>query len=82
MHMHGLFFKVLARNGDPGDEQHFRDTVLVHPKETVDVGLVPLDEGKWMMHCHILEHAEAGMVTLFELRLPSPAAPSVAKGQR
>ena len=29
-----------------------------------------------------LKASEAGMVTLFELRLPSPAAPSVAKGQR
>jgi hypothetical protein len=24
---------------------------------------VPLDVGDWMMHCHILEHAEAGMMT-------------------
>jgi FtsP/CotA-like multicopper oxidase with cupredoxin domain len=42
--------------------------VLVHPRETVEVGTVPLDEGRWMMHCHILEHAEAGMMTLFDVR--------------
>lgn len=63
MHMHGVFFKVLARNGGPVEEPFFRDTVLVHPKETVDVGLVALDPGDWMLHCHVLEHAEAGMMT-------------------
>jgi FtsP/CotA-like multicopper oxidase with cupredoxin domain len=68
MHMHGLFFKLLSRNGVPVDEPFFRDTVLVHPKETVEVGTVPLDAGRWMMHCHILEHAESGMMTLFEVR--------------
>jgi len=68
MHMHGLFFKVLARNGTPVDEPYFRDTVLVRPKETVDVGTVPLDAGRWMAHCHILEHAEAGMMTLVDVR--------------
>jgi FtsP/CotA-like multicopper oxidase with cupredoxin domain len=28
---------------------------------------VPVDRGKWMLHCHVLEHAEAGMMTLFEV---------------
>lgn len=74
MHMHGLFFKVLARNGAPVDEPYFRDTVLLRPKETVDVGTVPLDAGRWMAHCHILEHAEAGMMTLVEVA-DQPAAP-------
>jgi FtsP/CotA-like multicopper oxidase with cupredoxin domain/rhodanese-related sulfurtransferase len=64
MHLHGQFFKVLARNGIPVDEPYFRDTVLVHANETVDVGLVPLDKGEWMNHCHILEHADAGMMTI------------------
>ncbi len=63
MHVHGMFFKVLARNGTPVDEPYWRDTTLVHAEETVDVGLVPLDSGKWMLHCHILEHAESGMMT-------------------
>src|SRR3954468_9969939 len=68
IHLHGMFFRLLARNGVPVDEPFFRDTVLVHSKETIDIGLVPLDAGQWMMHCHILEHAEAGMMTLFEVR--------------
>jgi FtsP/CotA-like multicopper oxidase with cupredoxin domain len=70
IHLHGMFFKVLARNAAPIDEPFFRDTVLVHPQETVDIGLVPLDAGHWMMHCHILEHAEAGMMTMIEVVPP------------
>lgn len=67
IHLHGMFFKVLGRNGQPVDEPFFRDTVLIHARETVDIGLVPLDEGHWMMHCHILEHAEAGMMTMIDV---------------
>ena len=51
-------------------EPFFRDTVLVHGKETVDVGVVPLDDGMWMLHCHILEHAEAGMMTMIHVSPP------------
>jgi FtsP/CotA-like multicopper oxidase with cupredoxin domain len=70
MHIHGQFFKVLARDGEPVDEPYFRDTVLLHAKESVDVGIVPLDRGRWMLHCHIQEHAEAGMMALLEVGAP------------
>lgn len=68
MHMHGMFFRVLARDGVAVDEPFFRDTALVHPRETVDIGLVPTETGSWMMHCHILEHAESGMMTLIDVQ--------------
>ncbi len=68
MHIHGLFFRVLARDGRPVEEGHWRDTVLLHPKQTIDVAALARDPGLWMMHCHILEHAESGMMTLLEVR--------------
>ncbi len=68
MHLHGQFFKVIARNGVSTEEGFFRDTVLIYPKETVDLALVPLDKGTWVNHCHILEHAEAGMMTAVEVK--------------
>jgi len=67
MHLHGQFFKVLTRNEQAVEEPFFRDTVLLRRKDVVDVALVPMDYGKWMMHCHILEHAAAGMMTLVEV---------------
>ncbi len=68
MHLHGQFFKVLAKDGALVNEGYLRDTVLVNGKETVDVGMVPLDEGTWANHCHILEHAESGMVTAITVK--------------
>ncbi|MEX0930809.1 MAG: multicopper oxidase family protein [Candidatus Paceibacterota bacterium] len=68
MHLHGQFFKVVARNGKKVNEPYWRDTVLIHAKETVDIVLVPLDKGQWAMHCHILEHAEAGMMTVVNVQ--------------
>jgi len=67
MHIHGQFFKVLTRNGERVEEPFWHDTVLLHAKETVDVGLVPQDRGTWMLHCHVLEHAESGMMTLVDV---------------
>lgn len=68
MHLHGQFFKVLTRNGVAVDEPYLRDTVLIHSQETVEIGLVPLDKGEWVNHCHILEHAEAGMLTVVKVK--------------
>ena len=67
MHLHGQFFRVLTRNGQKVDEPYWRDTVLIHSRETVDIGIVPLDKGTWMSHCHVLEHAEAGMMSLIKV---------------
>lgn len=63
MHLHGQFFKVIARDGELVDEPYWRDTVLVNGTEIIDVMLMPRDKGEWAMHCHIQEHAEAGMMT-------------------
>ncbi len=65
IHLHGQFFKLLSVNGEPIDEGHFRDTVLLMPGQTIEIGMVPLDTGTWALHCHIQEHAEAGMMTTF-----------------
>ncbi len=67
MHLHGQFFRVLARDGVPVDEGRWRDTVLVHPRETVDVGLVAEDPGRWALHCHVLEHHDSGMMTVVDV---------------
>ena len=67
MNIHGQFFRLLTRNGQRVEEPFWRDTVLLHANETVEVGVVPQDIGLWMLHCHILEHAESGMMTLVEV---------------
>ena len=63
MHIHGVFFRVLERNGKTAVEPFTRDIVLIGPKENIVIGMVPEHNGIWATHCHILEHAEAGMMT-------------------
>ena len=74
MHMHGNFFRLLTRNGRRIPEQFWRDTVLTRPKETIEIGLVPIDEGPWLLHCHILEHAAAGMMTIVDVKPREPGS--------
>ncbi|MGR8933110.1 MAG: multicopper oxidase family protein [Gammaproteobacteria bacterium] len=68
MHLHGQFFKLLAVDGRPVEENFWRDTLLIGPQETADIGLVAIDKGSWAFHCHILEHAEAGMMRTLAIR--------------
>ena len=67
MHIHGVFFRVLERNGKKAAEPFTRDTVLVGPRESVTIGFVPEHPGIWLTHCHIQEHAEAGMMTTIDV---------------
>lgn len=62
MHLHGHFFRVIARNGKPTRYREWRDTAIVAPSERVDIAFVTDKAGDWMFHCHILEHLEAGMM--------------------
>jgi len=67
-HLHGQWFTVLSRNGQPAPELGLRDTVLVGGMETVRIATTFDNPGLWMVHCHILEHAEAGMMAVVEVR--------------
>jgi FtsP/CotA-like multicopper oxidase with cupredoxin domain len=62
-HLHGFFFHVLDDNGEPVRPLALKDTVNVPMKSTVRL-LVHFDErpGEWMIHCHILDHAEGGLM--------------------
>ena len=66
-HLHGQFFTVLDRNGVAADELGLRDTVLVRGNSTVRIATDFSNPGMWMVHCHILEHAERGMMTMVEV---------------
>ncbi len=62
MHIHGMAFRVLTRNGQAVPYGEWRDTTLLDPGERVEIGLVADNPGDWMIHCHILEHQGAGMM--------------------
>jgi FtsP/CotA-like multicopper oxidase with cupredoxin domain len=62
MHLHGYAFRVLSRNGVPTPRREWQDTVLMAPRERVEIAFVADNPGDWMFHCHILEHQESGMM--------------------
>ncbi len=71
-HAHAIQWQVLDRNGQPatGTDLGWKDTVLVEPGETVRfIGRFDpaVNYGKYMYHCHILEHEDAGMMGTFEV---------------
>lgn len=64
MHLHGHHFRVIERSGSEIDEgQPWRDTFLIGPQQTTKIAFVADNPGKWLYHCHMLEHAAAGMMT-------------------
>lgn len=67
IHIHGQKFLVLSTNGVPNQNLVWKDTVLVQTGDTVEL-LVELENpGDWLIHCHIPEHMEAGMMTEFKV---------------
>jgi len=63
IHLHGQKFIVVSENGIINDNLVWKDTVLVTAGSTVDIIVDFTNPGVWVMHCHILEHAESGMIT-------------------
>ena len=66
MHLHGHVFKVLAADKYKRPV-HWADTVLVMPDERVQIAFVAGNPGNWMIHCHIVEHQDTGMMAWFRV---------------
>jgi FtsP/CotA-like multicopper oxidase with cupredoxin domain len=67
-HLHGFQFQVLDRDGVPEPFRAWKDTVNVRRHETVRF-IVRYDDfpGRWMFHCHILDHEDHGMMGVLEV---------------
>lgn len=66
-HLHGTFFQVIDVDGVAPQHGGWKDTVNVPMKSTVRFAVRYGDPGRWMFHCHILEHAERGMMGELEV---------------
>ncbi|PWC26751.1 multicopper oxidase family protein [Teichococcus aestuarii] len=62
MHLHGHSFRVLTRNGTAVAGAEWGDTVLVEPRQTVEVAFVADNPGNWMLHCHVMDHEVSGLM--------------------
>lgn len=72
MHLHGVQFQILSRTGGRNTltplESGWKDTALVLPGETVKI-IIPFGNtlGKFVFHCHNLEHEDTGMMGQFQI---------------
>lgn len=71
MHVHGVHFQIVARTGGRNTivphERGWKDTVLVAPREKVQVIMKFEQLGKFVVHCHNLEHEDDGMMLNFKV---------------
>ncbi|HMK06214.1 MAG TPA: multicopper oxidase domain-containing protein, partial [Flavobacterium sp.] len=67
-HLHGFFFQVLEENGVAPEFMAWKDTVNLKPRTKIKIAWMPDNRpGRWMYHCHIIEHHEAGMMATFDV---------------
>ncbi|MCH5677130.1 multicopper oxidase family protein [Streptomyces gilvus] len=59
LHLHGHTFALADVTGGPR-----KDTAIVLPRNTLRVDFDADNPGLWMVHCHNVYHAEAGMMTV------------------
>ncbi|MCG3174815.1 MAG: Multicopper oxidase mco [Myxococcota bacterium] len=70
-HLHGFRFQIVSGDGQAPEFPAWRDSINVRAEKTTVIRVRLEDHpGVWMFHCHILEHAERGMMG--ELRVVKP----------
>lgn len=83
MHMHGEFFNVISKDGNPIQGSPIKkDTLNVRPGETYEIVFEAKNPGNWMFHCHEFHHASGGMVAEIQYKgyestfTPDPDVPN------
>jgi suppressor of ftsI len=82
-HIHQTDFQVVGRNGRPVDFLGYQDTVDVGPGESVQIIIPftnPSQVGRFVFHCHILEHEDGGMMQ--NIVVYDPANPGAVDNNR
>jgi len=62
LHLHGQRFLEVARDGVANPYLVWKDTSIIPVGSTVDLLVELTNPGTWMLHCHIAEHTESGMM--------------------
>lgn len=67
IHIHGQKFLILSTDGVSSSNLVWKDTVLIPAGSTVELLVEMSNPGDWMVHCHIPEHLESGMMFPFNV---------------
>ncbi|MBL8614326.1 MAG: multicopper oxidase family protein [Deltaproteobacteria bacterium] len=66
-HLHGMAFEVLSIDGAAPAARQVEDTLNLGLYQRARLRAVPPAVGDWMAHCHILPHADGGMMTVLRV---------------
>ncbi|MEC8425001.1 MAG: multicopper oxidase family protein [Myxococcota bacterium] len=66
-HQHGPKFEVLSIDGVVPPSKRIEDTLNIPLYGTARLRFVPDRPGDWMSHCHVLPHADGGMMTVLRV---------------
>ena len=69
-HLHGMAFEVLSVDGLAPTARRVEDTLNLGLYQRARLRVVPPAPGDWMAHCHILPHADGGMMTILRVTEP------------
>ncbi|WP_373095520.1 multicopper oxidase family protein, partial [Zhongshania sp.] len=61
IHLHGLIFTVLESDKRALTPYH-SDTILLEKNERAKIAFVADNPGRWMFHCHVIEHMQTGLM--------------------
>jgi FtsP/CotA-like multicopper oxidase with cupredoxin domain len=67
MHLHGNHFFVKSQEFKGNNDFILRDTYLMQAGEIAKLIFLADNPGKWLFHCHMLEHAASGMVSYIDV---------------
>ena len=67
IHVHGQRFLVLSMDGRQNRNLVWKDTAIVPVGSTMDILVDMSNPGDWMLHCHIAEHLQSGMMLAFSV---------------
>jgi len=79
-HIHQLDFQVTKINGKPVDFIGYRDNVFIPALGSITLRIPftdPVILGKFVYHCHIMEHEDGGMMQIIQVVKPEDYAQAV-----
>jgi bilirubin oxidase len=86
IHVHEVFFEVFNREGDEGSvrdpepwETGWKDTVIAYPREITRIKTKFNTPGRYVWHCHIVEHEDNEMMRPYDVRPNRIYMPFAAK---
>lgn len=79
MHLHGMFMQL--ENGQSVANMPNKHTLIVPPGKTVTALLTADELGEWAIHCHLLYHMSAGMMSKLVVANVDSAQPSTPSVQ-